>query len=239
MGRFAHQPVSVRLSGCDPVRAGVAAGPQRDPFQSLSMNGPIARNVLDVALMLDAEVGGDARFPLALEAPLRSFQEAALNPLTPPRIGFTPDLGIGPVDPEVAEICRAGATRFAEAGAIVEESTPDFSGALDTFQTLRASAFVVNRAPLLEKHRDKMKPEMIWNIEKGMAQSSGDLSIALRERGCALPARLQHGLRIMTCLPVRRRSSRLLMWICAMSSAWARMSSRTMSTGSTSPLQSR
>jgi len=128
-------------------------------------------------------VGGDARFPLALEAPLRSFQEAALNPLTPPRIGFTPDLGIGPVDPEVAEICRAGATRFAEAGAIVEESTPDFSGALDTFQTLRASAFVVNRAPLLEKHRDKMKPEMIWNIEKGMAQSSGDLSIALRERG--------------------------------------------------------
>ena len=169
--------------GLRPSPGRVAAGPQRDPFQSLSMNGPIARNVLDVALMLDAEVGGDARFPLALEAPLRSFQEAALNPLTPPRIGFTPDLGIGPVGPEVAEICRAGATRFAEAGAIVEESTPDFSGALDTFQTLRASAFVVNRAPLLEKHRDKMKPEMIWNIEKGMAQSSGDLSIALRERG--------------------------------------------------------
>ena len=169
--------------GLRPSPGRVAAGPQRDPFQSLSMNGPIARNVLDVALMLDAEVGGDSRFPLALEAPLRSFQEAALNPLTPPRIGFTPDLGIGPVDPEVAEICRAGATRFAEAGAIVEESTPDFSGALDTFQTLRASAFVVNRAPLLEKHRDKMKPEMIWNIEKGMAQSSGDLSIALRERG--------------------------------------------------------
>jgi len=169
--------------GLRPSPGRVAAGPQRDPFQSLSMNGPIARNVLDVALMLDAEVGGDARFPLALEAPLRSFQEAALNPLTPPRIGFTPDLGIGPVDPEVAEICRAGATRFAEAGALVEESTPDFSGALDTFQTLRASAFVVNRAPLLEKHRDKMKPEMIWNIEKGMAQSSGDLSIALRERG--------------------------------------------------------
>ena len=169
--------------GLRPSPGRVAAGPQRDPFQSLSMNGPIARNVLDVALMLDAEVGGDARFPLALEAPLRSFQEAALNPLTPPRIGFTPDLGIGPVDPEVAEICRAGATRFAEAGAIVEESTPDCTGALDTFQTLRASAFVVNRAPLLEKHRDKMKPEMIWNIEKGMAQSSGDLSIALRERG--------------------------------------------------------
>jgi amidase len=169
--------------GLRPSPGRVAAGPQRDPFQSLSMNGPIARNVADVALMLDAEVGSHPHFPLALEAPAKPFQDAALHPRTPARIGFTPDLGIGPVDPEVAAICRAGAERLAEAGAGIEESTPDFSGALDTFQTLRASAFVVNRAPLLEKHRDKMKPEMIWNIEKGMAQSSGDLSVALRERG--------------------------------------------------------
>ena len=145
---------------------------------------------------------------------------------------------MGPVDPEVAEICRAGATRFAEAGAIVEESTPDFSGALDTFQTLRASAFVVNRAPLLEKHRDKMKPEMIWNIEKGMAQSSGDLSIALRERG-ALYQRVAAWFEDYDVLACPAAIVPLLMWICAMSSAWARMSSRTMSTGSTSPLQSR
>ncbi len=169
--------------GLRPSPGRVAAGPQRDPFQSLSMNGPIARNVADVALMLDAEVGSHPHFPLALEAPAKPFQDAALHPRTPARIGFTPDLGIGPVDPEVAAICRAGAERLAEAGAGIEESTPDFSGALDTFQTLRASAFVLNRAPLLEKHRDKMKPEMIWNIEKGMAQSSGDLSVALRERG--------------------------------------------------------
>ena len=83
----------------------------------------------------------------------------------------------------MAEICRAGAARFADAGSVVEESCPDFSDALETFQTLRAAAFVVNRAPLLEKHRDKMKPEMIWNIEKGMKQTSGDISRALSARG--------------------------------------------------------
>jgi amidase len=158
--------------GLRPSPGRVAGGPQRDPFQSLSVNGPIARNVADVALMLDAEVGTDPQFPLSLEAPVRSFQEAALNPATPTRVGFSPDLGLGPVDPEVAD-----------AGGAVESASPDFSGALETFQTLRASAFVVNRAPLLEKHRDMMKPEMIWNIEKGMTQSSGDVSIALRERG--------------------------------------------------------
>ncbi len=169
--------------GLRPSPGRVAAGPQRDPFQSLSMNGPMARNVADVALMLDAEVGVHPGAPLSMDAPARSFQDAALNPTTPLRVGFTPDLGIGPVDPEVAEICRAGAARFAEAGAVVEDATPDFSGALEIFQTLRAAAFVVNRAPLLEKHRDKMKPEMIWNIEKGMNQTSGDISLALRERG--------------------------------------------------------
>ena len=169
--------------GLRPSPGRVAGGPQRDPFQSLSVNGPIARNVADVALMLDAEVGVDPRFPLSLEAPVRSFQEAALNPATPMRVGFSPDLGIGPVDLEVAEICRVAAARFADAGGAVEGACPDFSGALETFQTLRASAFVVNRAPLLEKHRDMMKPEMIWNIEKGMTQSSGDISIARRERG--------------------------------------------------------
>ena len=169
--------------GLRPSPGRVSGGPARDPFQSLSMNGPIGRDVADVALMLDAEVGGDPRNPLALEAPAQSFQAAATHPRTPTRIGFTPDLGIGPVDPEVAEICAAGTARFAAAGAVVEAASPDFSGALETFQTLRAAAFVVNRAPLLENHRDKMKPEMIWNIEKGMAQTSGDVARAQLERG--------------------------------------------------------
>ena len=169
--------------GLRPSPGRVASGPVRDPFQSLSMNGPMGRNVGDVALMLDAEVGLDPRVPLSLPAPAETYQAAAAAPVAPARVGFSPDLGIGPVDPEVAEICRAGASRLAEAGSHVEDACPDFSGSLETFQTLRAAAFVVNRAPLLEKHRDKMKPEMIWNIEKGMKQTTGDVSQALTERG--------------------------------------------------------
>jgi len=169
--------------GLRPSPGRVASGPVRDPFQSLSMNGPMGRNVGDVALMLDAEVGLDPRVPLSLPAPAETYQAAAAAPVAPARVGFSPDLGIGPVDPEVAEICRAGAARLAEAGSKVEDACPDFSGSLETFQTLRAAAFVVNRAPLLEKHRDKMKPEMIWNIEKGMKQTTGDVSQALTERG--------------------------------------------------------
>ena len=39
------------------------------------------------------------------------------------------------------------------------------------------------RAPLLENYRAQLKPEVIWNIEKGMAQSTGDAARAERERG--------------------------------------------------------
>jgi amidase len=169
--------------GLRPSPGRVAAGPGEDPFQTMSVNGPMARNVGDVALMLDAQAGGDPRFPLSLDPPARAFSEAAAAPETPARIGFTPDFGIGPVDPEVAAICRQGAGRFAEAGAIVEEAAPDFSGARETFQAIRGSLYLANHATLLDRYRDQLKPEVIWNIEKGMNQNGGELARAQIERG--------------------------------------------------------
>ena len=168
--------------GMRPTPGRVASGPGSDPFQTLSVNGPMGRNVADMALMLDAETGLDPYFPMALPTPETSFESAALSPVLPKRIGFSPDLGIGPVDKEVADICRAAAEKLAGAGAAVEESCPDFTGALDTFQVLRAALFVTGRAPMLENHRDKLKPEMIWNIEKGMKLTAGEIGRALNER---------------------------------------------------------
>lgn len=169
--------------GLRPTPGRVATGPRPEPFQTLSVNGPMGRTVADVALMFDAEVGFDPRDPITFEAPPTPFLDAARNPRAPGRIGFSPNLGIGPVDPEVAEICAAGARRFAEAGTVVEEACPDFSGALETFQTLRAALFAATRGPLLDTHRDRLKPEMIWNIEKGLKQSVGDVAQAQIARG--------------------------------------------------------
>ncbi|MEP4379997.1 MAG: amidase family protein [Alphaproteobacteria bacterium] len=168
--------------GMRPTPGRVATGPGSDPFQTLSVNGPMGRNVADMALMLDAEAGLDPYYPLSMPPPETSFESAALSPVLPGRIGFSPDLGIGPVDKEVADICRAATEKLASAGATVEESCPDFSGALDTFQVLRAALFVTGRATLLENHRDKLKPEMIWNIEKGMKLTAGEIGRAQNER---------------------------------------------------------
>jgi amidase len=128
----------------------------------------MGRTVGDTALMLDAMAGWHIEDPLSLESPRESFQAAAAAKRRPKRIGFSPDLGIVPVDAEVREICAAAARRFQDLGAAVEEACPDFTGAIDSFKTLRAAGFVAGYAALYDTQRDKLKPDVIWNIEQGM-----------------------------------------------------------------------
>jgi amidase len=100
----------------------------------------------------------------------------------PRRIGFSRDLGFLPVEAETAALAAAAAGRFAERGVTVEEACPDFTGASEIFQTLRAVRFAAGFAPLLAEHRDRLKPEVIWNIEKGLALDGAAVSKAMRER---------------------------------------------------------
>ncbi len=100
----------------------------------------------------------DARDAVSLPAPAGSFLAAARSGWKPLKVAYSADLGITPVDPQVAEITRKAAYRLAEAGVIVEDAHPDLSEAHDTFQTLRALGFAVARKGLLDTHRDKLKP---------------------------------------------------------------------------------
>jgi len=150
----------------------------QDIHQSLVAEGPIGRTVSDVALMLDAQSGRHPYDPKSLEAPRFAFLDAARAPKNPARIGFTPNLGIGPVDREVAAICQAATNRFLESGTTVEEACPNFSGAMEIFQTLRAALFAAIAAPLLDNHRDQLKPEMVWQVEKGMTLTAEEIGRA-------------------------------------------------------------
>ena len=140
----------------------------------LSVQGPMARNVEDCAFFLDCLSGEDARDPVSLPKPVTGFLAAARSGWKPKRVAFSADLGITPVDAEVADICRKAAFRFAEIGAIVEEAHPDFTEAHDTFNVLRAKNFAISKKNLLETKRDLLKPEVIWNIEKGLALTMAD-----------------------------------------------------------------
>ena len=80
-------------------------------------------------------------------------------------------------------ICAAAAGRFEELGATIDEARPDFGGALESFMTLRAVGYVGDHLSLYENERDKLKPDVIWNIEQGLRLTTADIGRAELVRG--------------------------------------------------------
>lgn len=170
------------IVGLRPSVGRVAHTPAAKIDNSLGVQGPMARNVEDVALLLDAMSGEHPADPLSLPRLPGSFLDAARSGKKPKRVAYSPDLGITPVDPEVAAITRRAAEKLAAAGVIVEEAHPDFSEAHECFHVLRAVDFAVSKTDLLRRHRDLLKPEVIWNIEEGLKLSVETIARAEAQR---------------------------------------------------------
>ena len=172
------------IVGMRPTPGRVSSGPGALPFGPLSVDGPMARNVGDVALMLDAQAGPHPLDPISLQTEAPGFFQAAVDePVSPKRIAFSPDLGYVPVDAETADICETAARRFVDLGAEVEAACPDLRDAEETFDILRAEQYAAGKQPLLESHRDQLKPEVIWNIEHGLAMTAEVIGRGERMRG--------------------------------------------------------
>ena len=170
------------IVGLRPSPGRVPRGAGLPAFDSLWVEGPMARNVPDLALMLDALSVQHPHDPLSMPAPRVPFAAAMRDARPPRRVAFTPNLGLSNVDPEVAAICRAAAHRFTEMGTAVEDASPDFSNAIDTFQTQRGLLFAALRGDLLVAERARINPSIVWNIEKGLKLTADEIIRAERER---------------------------------------------------------
>lgn len=156
------------IVGFRPSPGRIASGPSPVVFNPLGIEGPMGRCVKDVALMMDAQVGYHPGDPLSLPKPVYSFFEVAKKAQKPSKIAYSVDLGgITPVEKEVAAIFKRTVDTLGN-DMNVQEACPDLKNAIPAFQTLRAVMFATRFGPLLESHRDLFKPEVIWNIEKGI-----------------------------------------------------------------------
>jgi amidase len=155
---------------------GMVPRASKQPFSPLSVEGPMARNVADTALMFDCEAGWHPLDPMSQVGPHPSFLAAAAAPRKPGRVAVSADLGIArAVDREVRSVWKSVAEKVAGDGITVEEAHPDLAEAEQTFLTLRGSVFIARHAQLMEKHRDLYKPEIIENTELGLSLRPADI----------------------------------------------------------------
>lgn len=161
----------------------VPSWPDTAPFIPLSVDGPMARTVADVALMLSAIAGPDPRAPLSLAEPGAQFAGPLERDLRGLRVAWSPDLGGLPVDRRVAAVFADRRADFEAIGCAVEEATPDLSGADEIFSTLRALRFELGMGGLLDTNRAQLKDTVVWNIEAGRRLTGPEVGRAMRLHG--------------------------------------------------------
>jgi len=143
----------------------------------------MARTVGDAALMLSVVAGEDHRAPISFPSDPRAFLSAVASPdIRGLKVAWSPDLKIIPVDREVREVAGRAAGRFRELGCAVEEAEPDMQGVREIIYVTRSLRMLANHADKLAKWREKMNPNLVWNIEQGFTLTPQRIAEAEKER---------------------------------------------------------
>jgi len=164
--------------GFRPTPGRVPSWPAANAWDTLSVMGPIGRTVEDTAFLLSAMAGPDPRAPTSLGEPGSVFSRPLRRDFRKTRVAWSRDLGGLPMDRRVTQALEPALAVCRSLGCTVDEAEPDFSGATEAFETLRAVGFLGRYGALLKEHRGQLKDTVIWNIEEGLRRSPEQIARA-------------------------------------------------------------
>jgi len=150
---------------------------------SMSVNGPMARNITDLALLLSVQAGYDARAPLSMDGDGVLFRRQFEKDCKGKRIAWGGDLsGAMPCEPGVLEVCKAAVKTFEGLGCHVDEAHPDFDFDALWQAVVRLRAWSEGSG-LLAYYEDPakralLKPEAVYEVETGSKLSAYDIMAA-------------------------------------------------------------
>jgi amidase len=146
-------------------------------------SGPMARDVTDLAIFLDAMSGYEPRSPISLEAPATPFRDEVAKADEKLRIAFSEDLdGFGPVEPEIRVALRTAMEKLSGAGMEVEEACPELPGLEETFRVLRGINFGTVNASFPEEVQRHFKATLRDNVDYALKLDSARIFEAYRQR---------------------------------------------------------
>ena len=160
----------------------------KDVFSpGLAVHGAIGRSPADIGLMLSVQAGYDPRCPNSIRQDPGGFSGPLGRDFRGVRIAWLGDFGGRiPFEPGVLETGQAALAAFAEIGCQVEEAVPsyDIERLWQDWLVLRAMTVASALRPLVENptHRAQMKPEAIWEAERGFSLTADQVAEALEGR---------------------------------------------------------
>ena len=147
-------------------------------WDSYSVEGPMARSIADVALMLSVMAGFDDRAPISYAVDTGQFLAAVRAPSVKGwRIAWTPDLGkLARIDDQVLAAFDGAVRAFRSAGARMEAACPDMSEVPEIVRLSRGLLMVARHADKLPEHRAVLQPGLVENTEQGLAMTARDVA---------------------------------------------------------------
>jgi amidase len=152
-------------------------------WSPLSVSGPMARNVADVAMFFNAISGPDAHSPLSLDDEASKASRTLARNFKGVRIGWWKTLGGIPFEPEIEQIVNNQRSVFESLGAIVEEAEPNFTGVDEAFLTLRHLSYNTNQGPLVKQRAEWVKETIKWEVAEAERQTAADVARAMARQG--------------------------------------------------------
>jgi amidase len=183
MGGSLRNPASFcHVVGLRPTPGRVPSPTTPLGWSSLSVDGPMARTVGDVGLLLSVVAGANRDDPLSLGENPAAFAAPGPVDLRGLRVAWAPTLGNRvPVDRRVLEVLESAVRVFESGGADVEFDCPDLDGADFAFRTLRAAEFELRWHAELAAEPETFKADLAWNIRQGAPSSGREVLAAQAE----------------------------------------------------------
>jgi aspartyl-tRNA(Asn)/glutamyl-tRNA(Gln) amidotransferase subunit A len=154
------------------------------PFGTVAHVGPMARTVLDAAMLLNVIAKADARDWHALPHETTDYAAGIEEGVRGKRIAYSPRLGyVKKVVPEVEHLVEAAAKRFERLGAHVEQVDPSTDDPGRIFQTLwwAGAGFLLGDLP--EEKKALLDPGLRHMAEEGTRIALKDYLSATAQRG--------------------------------------------------------
>jgi Asp-tRNA(Asn)/Glu-tRNA(Gln) amidotransferase A subunit family amidase len=171
------------IAGHKPTFGLVPKEPGFPNWRTLSVDGPLARTVRDLALMLSVMAGPTAADDQALPVPVGDLRAAAARgDAGGRRVAFSADLGFAPVEPDVRAVFERAVAVLGAAGWDLHEAAPPPAPPIETWNTIAVAEGYASEGPLLADWASRMSFDTADLVRAGEKAGAAEYLAAQHDR---------------------------------------------------------